>query len=881
MERGRHVAHFEILNELGAGGMGIVYRARDLVLHRHVALKLIQPDRQNPDFQRRFLDEARIAATLAHPTIAAIHEAGEAAAETGGTSQMFVAQELVEGETLSSLLTRGPLPVSQAVDLTRQLLDGLAHAHARGIIHRDIKPSNLMLTPAGRLKVLDFGIAKRLPLPTDTTTLLRRDSPHQTQASVTADSAGGHTVIGTPSYMAPEQLRGSADPRTDIFATGCVLYELLTARRLLQAPGFGEMGLPGSSPSAAIRALRPDIPPELADVIDRALQFDPDARFQDASAFSAALDDAWTTAARTTAGTAPARARAFSRFLIPAAVIVGIVAIGFIAWRWSQPAFAFAERDLVLIASLVNDTGDPVFDRALEGALETDLRQSRYVNVFDDASVANALKMMRLEPSHRIDLETGQALCAMAGIRALLIPSIVSIGSAYRLDAALIDPASGRTVDRLSVTSNGREEVLLNGIDALTRVVRERLGESLQSIQKTDPRYAEFATPSIEAQQFLKIGGEALAASDVPRAARAFEQALQHDPKYPAALVSLGLLYIEFLNRPEDGRRMLAQALENSSKVSEREHFMLQAVHKQFVTNDPAGALEDYRFVSSLHPDMFQPHNNSGRILMSIGRYPEAVEAFERARALDPRHTVPLWNLWDLKLNRLNDPLGAEKHAQALAQLQPENGWIRHVVAWTDVALGRFEQAERGMREVLDTLPLHAYALPNLGHLLMHRDAAAEAAAVYRDLLAKARARQINVSTADTALFLGLALAADGRQPEARQAYEAEIDSLVPATAKVRNPYNLATLSSLYAAAGRRREAARVAAELLPKFAENPWILYTLARTHALLGELDAAADLLRRSRAAGYDQPYFVLVDPALRALKDHPVISEIAVRP
>jgi tetratricopeptide (TPR) repeat protein len=863
MQNGTLVGHFELREQIGAGGMGVVFRAHDRILHRDVALKLVHPDRDTPDFHRRFLDEARIAATLTHPGIAAIYEAGESSLTEGGPAHLYAAQELVSGDTLSALLARGPVPAGEAVDLVRQLLDALAHAHARGVVHRDIKPSNLMVTADGRLKVLDFGIARRVATASETTRL-------------TAAAAGigtlpeGGTIVGTPSYMAPEQLRGHADARTDLFAAGCVLFELLTGRRLLDTVQPSPAG--AGRVAARVRDLRPEVPGPLAAKIDRAVAFDPADRFADAAAMNDALTDASTSRAQAV------RAARRARVLAVAASVALVLLLGAGVWYWSMPALAFAERDWVLVGSVDNATGDPTFDAALENALETDLRQSQYVNVFDGAQLASALAMMRLTSDAPIDLETGRTICELAGLRVLLIPRIVSVGDAYQLEASLIEPRSGRVVDRLRVTARSREEVLLRGVDDFTRLVRQRLGESLPSIQKTDPALIEYATPSWDALRLVRLGGQALADSDTPRAARAFEQALEHDPTYPAALASLGLLYIEFLNRAAEGRKLLDAAATHSSPAAEREHLVLRALHKQFVTDDLAGALEDYRFVSSLYPDLFQPYNNSGRILIRLARYEEAVAMFEKAHARDPRHAVPLWNLWDLQLNRLGKPAAAEAHAETLATLQPDNAWVRHVTAWTHVARRRFDAGEQGMRDVLAALPLHPLARPNLGHLLFSRGAAAEAAAIYEALLADAAQNVVRISGPDVTLHLALSLAADGRHAEARGVLDREIARLTAGQRQQGNEYEDVQLAALLAAAGESARAEAILARTASSRAQNPWVLYLAARVRALLGHADAAADLLRQAVAAGYDQPYLALIDPALAALRDHAVMAEIA---
>ncbi len=846
--------------------MGIVYRAHDTVLDRDVALKLVHPDRADPDVRRRFLEEARIAATLSHPGIAAIYQAGEAAISDNTAPQLYVAQELVEGETLRNLLKRGALSIDRAVDLVGQLLEALGEAHARGVIHRDINPANLMVTHSGRLKVLDFGIARRLIAPAATTRL--SDDPPQ------GARAAGNTVAGTPGYMAPEQLRGIADARSDLFAAGCVLYELLTARQLFQFQ-IEQIAL---APSAALRTLRPEVPEAIGTALDRSVALGPEARYPSAEAFAQALRP------REPRGLLPANAEArrgsrlMRRASLAGAGLFAALLAALFAWRWYQPALTFAERDWLLIASVINETSDQVFDSALEAALATDLRQSRYVNVFDEAQLANVLKQIRLPPETRVDVEIGRNIARLAGVRVLLVPKIVDLSGVFQLEASLIEPASGRVVDRLRVTARSREEVLLKGIDEFTRQVRTKLGESLQDIEKTDPILVEFATPSWEALRYVRLAAEALARADVPRAARAFEQALAHDPKFPAALVSLGLLNIELLGKPAEGKRMLTAALEHSKGAPERELFMIRAVHKQFVTGDAAGALEDYRFMSTQYPDMFQPYNNSGRILMELGRVQEAIAMFERAHALDPRHSVPLWNLWELKLNRIRDPQGAQVHARALLALQPDNAWTRHLVAWTDVALREFNLAEQGMKEVRSALPLHPLAPLNLGHLLLRRGAALEAAEVYREALKNIRSKRTSGNPSEVLLFLSLALRQAGQEQEARQLQDEEIARLsVPGLASPRFELPLAALA---AAAGRHAVASRLAARSIGASANDPSALYWTARVHALLGEEEQAAALLRRASTAGYSQPYFVLIDPTFRALEGHRVIEEIAPR-
>jgi tetratricopeptide (TPR) repeat protein len=253
--------------------------------------------------------------------------------------------------------------------------------------------------------------------------------------------------------------------------------------------------------------------------------------------------------------------------------------------------------------------------------------------------------MMRLNADTRVTPEVGRDVCRRVGAPALLVPRILRAGDAYQIQVALIEASTGRVIDETRETARGREEVLLHTIDKLTRQLRSRLGESLASLARTDPAFTQYTTSSLEALQLLELGRRAWAAGDMAKAERSFQEALQRDPRFAAARSSLGLILIQFLHRPEEGRKMLAQALQEEGNVSEREHLHLRALNKQFVAEDLQGALDDYRFISELYPDLMPPYNNSGRILEQLGRFHDAVPMYERAHKADPRNPIPLWNL--------------------------------------------------------------------------------------------------------------------------------------------------------------------------------------------------------------------------------------------
>jgi tetratricopeptide (TPR) repeat protein len=559
-----------------------------------------------------------------------------------------------------------------------------------------------------------------------------------------------------------------------------------------------------------------------------------------------------------------------------------VAAAGVSAWlalgRGGRPALAFRERDFVLVADVLNGSGEPAFDLALKSGIETDLRQSRYVNVYDTAQLQNTLRTMRLPPDTPLDERVGRDVCRRAGVRALVLPRILRVGEAYQVGAALVEPSTGRVVEEVLISAQGREQVLLTAIDRLTHDLRGRLGESLDSISRTDPPFTQYTTSSLDALELLAVAVRAASRGDFDQAERSYREALEHDPKFAAARASRGLLLIQFLGRTEEGQAELARALLDSDEVSKREHVHIRALNKQFVVGDLPGALEDYRFISELYPDMMQPYNNSGRILEGLGRFPEASAMYQRAQEKDPRALAPLWNAYFLRLGRLRDPTGAEHVARALVALQPDLANAAHALAWSLVMQRRFAEAEAGMRATLKLDPENPYALPNLAHLLLRRGASTEAVAVYRRLGQVGVEARRRMNADHDALCLGLALRAAGQDAEATSALQAAARAVYARFGrKPMSPIAETTLAALLAGAGRAAEArahlARVEKAGEPKGEAAAW----LARAYAALGEGERAAALYERAVVTGYGDPYYVLIDPTLAAVRNRPEIDRL----
>jgi tetratricopeptide (TPR) repeat protein len=410
----------------------------------------------------------------------------------------------------------------------------------------------------------------------------------------------------------------------------------------------------------------------------------------------------------------------------------------------------------------------------------------------------------------------------------------------------------------------------------VTREVRSRLGESLESIEEADFPVVQVATSSWEALQYLTMGNMKWQQAKYEDAAAMFELALQKDPKFMSAKGSLGLLLVQFLGNPEQGKRLLAEALDEGTDLPEREYLMIKAVNRQFVDGDPEGALEQYELISELYPDMMQPYNNAGRILSALGRLDEAAAMYETAAEVDQTDVIPLGNLFWLRLNAMRQPRAAEAVGRRRLELAPADANFRHQLGWSLVAQQRFDDALPELRRVLADEPRHPYALPNTAHVLYVTRRTDQALPLYRQMLRDVNDGKMQGSRTAKTRDLALGLFDAGMTDEANDLVEAELELLSAGPAPA-TTWDFLSRAQLNAIVGSESEAERLIAGALALGPLDANGHMELAQTHALLGRNDEALGQIALAYEAGYWDAFFPLIIPAFRSLHADPRFIEL----
>jgi eukaryotic-like serine/threonine-protein kinase len=749
---------FEILQLLGEGGMGAVYKAHDRELERDVALKLIRTElARNPEILQRFKQELILARQVTHRNVIRIFDLGQA------DGHKYITMEYLEGRDLRVILReKGKLPPEEAAKIILQICRALEAAHAEGVIHRDLKPQNIMLDAGGRAYVMDFGIARSAHLPGMT----------QTGA-----------LVGTPEYMSPEQAKGEKlDERSDLFSLGVILYELLIG----QSPYHSDTPLATlwkriQEKAKPLTELDPTIPKPLSDIVAKALEIDPKDRFSNATEFAQHLES-WLGISPSMVGSTtyqalaplPVQKSAWKYIAIGAIVLlITVASLGFPKKFFSGPSKTTVHQPVgVLVADFTNHTGDPVFDDTLEPMFNVALEGASFINAFNRGN-ARKLAAQLPHPSDKLDEQPARLVAVSQGIGAVITGELSRRGDKYSLSATALDAQTGNVIAKTEATAATKDEVLLT-IPKLAAPIRKALGDSTSESAQLQAAGGAFTAASLEVVHQYGIAMEQQSAGRLQEALQSFTKVAEMDPNFARAYSGISSAYGN-MGRRTEAEKYAKLAMQHTDRMTERERYRLRGFYYLYNGNWQK-CVEEYSELVNKYPGDNIGHNNLATCYSQLRDWPKAIEQAREDVKIHPE-AAGLGNL-ALFSSYGSDFKGGEREARRLQQMIPsfEYGYLS--LAFAQVGQGQVEQAAESYRQMAKISPLGAsMATSGLADLAAYEGRFADAVKILQQGISADLAAKAGDSASDKLATLAQLQLLRGQRKEALASIQKALDS--------------------------------------------------------------------------------------------------------
>jgi len=793
---------YEILQLLGQGGMGAVYKARDLELERLVALKVIRPDlASHPEILRRFKQELILAREVTHRNVVRIFDLGQA------SGVRYITMQYVEGRDLRALLhEKGKLTPEEAVPIFLQIAAALEAAHHAGVVHRDLKPQNVMVDKDGRVYVMDFGLARSL------------ETPGMTQTGA---------LMGTPEYMSPEQAKGmKVDARSDLFSLGIIFYEMLSGVSPFKADtAMATMFKRTQERAVPLAQAGSGVPVFLSDIVSKCLEIEPEERFASARELAQQLE-IWlgpSAGSSTTILPAP-RTAAYWKWASAALAVLLTVAV--IAFRLKNPARPNAAHApvSVLVADFTNHTGDPIFDDTLEPMFNFALEGASFINAFNRGN-ARKLAGQLPHPTDKLDEQSARLIAMSQGIGDIVTGSLSRRGDGYKLSVEAMDSISGNTISSADVTAANKDELLL-AVPKLAAPIRKALGDSTpESVQLTAAGGA-FQAASLEAAHQYGIAMEQQFAGNMEGALRSFSKAAELDPNFGRAYAGMAAVAGN-LGQLQDAEKYVKLAMEHVDRMTERERYRIRGLYYARIGNWQK-CVDEFSELVKQYPADNIGHNNLANCFSYLRNMPKAVEEARRAVEVSPKTAGSRMNL-SLFSSYGGAFESGEREARAALQLNPSYPKAYLALAFAQVGQGQLPQAAETYQKLEKVSTLgSSIAVAGLADLALYEGRFREAVRK----LQKGVAADVESKRSDAAADKLAALAyAQLWMQEKRLAASAAEDALANSkSAKIR-----LLAARIFVATGQIVKARKLAASLASELRSEPQAFAKLIEGEAAL----------------------------------------------